>query len=90
MEQLNLPILEYAEAIANTLATLHWDAEIDANDVEFVLGTRRQLDVESIQSLSSAYIANQPYNYPTRRTDDASRLEPSTQLQEKSTDLQVW
>ncbi|KAI1613603.1 zinc finger protein-domain-containing protein [Exophiala viscosa] len=37
-EDLQLPILEYAHAMAETLAMMHWVANIDANDIEFVLG----------------------------------------------------
>ncbi|KAK5029531.1 hypothetical protein LTS07_005993 [Exophiala sideris] len=37
-ESLQLPILEYAKAMAEMLAMMHWTARIDANDVEFVLG----------------------------------------------------
>ncbi|KIW62799.1 hypothetical protein PV04_10930 [Phialophora macrospora] len=37
-EDLKLPILEYAYAMAEILATMHWSAKIDANDIEFVLG----------------------------------------------------
>ncbi|KAL2402484.1 hypothetical protein ABEF95_001977 [Exophiala dermatitidis] len=37
-EDLGLPILECARAMADTLAMMHWMAKIDANDVEFVLG----------------------------------------------------
>lgn len=37
-EDLRLPILEYAHAMAEMLAMLHWMAKIDANDIEFVLG----------------------------------------------------
>lgn len=93
MELLDLPVHEYAEAIADTLATLHWDAEVDANDVEFALGSRRQLDVSSMRQMSSSDIAFMLYNYPTRRTDDAARLEPSTKLQPSTStpqNLQVW
>jgi hypothetical protein len=37
-EELKLPILRYARAMAEMLATMHWTAKIDANDIEFVLG----------------------------------------------------
>lgn len=92
MEQFNLPIHEYAEAIADTLATLHWDAEIDANNVKFVLGSHRQLDLSSMQVLPSSAIAGMPYNFATRRANDAARLEPDTKLQPPlaTRDLQVW
>lgn len=98
MEQLELPVHEYAEAIADTLATLHWDAEIDANDVEFVLGSRRQLDISALKpGLSSSEIANMLYNWPTRcvlvdyRPIDPPRPQPSTKLSASTTgDSQVW
>jgi hypothetical protein len=37
LEELELPIQAYAETMAEALASMHWIAEIDANDVEFVL-----------------------------------------------------
>ncbi|KAG9965262.1 hypothetical protein KCU61_g1992, partial [Aureobasidium melanogenum] len=97
MKQLELPVHEYAEAIADTLATLHWDAEVDANDVEFVLGSRRQLDTSVFQpGLSSSEIAIMLYNWPTRlnidyRNINPPRPQPSTKLQAPMpSDLQVW
>ncbi|TIA42033.1 hypothetical protein D6C78_01334 [Aureobasidium pullulans] len=42
MERLNLPISMYTTAIAEALALMHWKAGIDANDVEFVLGSSRR------------------------------------------------
>jgi hypothetical protein len=44
MEQLGIcaaDIATYAEMMAETLAMMHWDGEIDANDIEFVLATPR-------------------------------------------------
>ena len=38
VEDLQLPILKYAQAMAETLAMMHWAAKIDASDIEFVLG----------------------------------------------------
>ncbi|KAK5166079.1 uncharacterized protein LTR77_008340 [Saxophila tyrrhenica] len=37
MEGIGLPTHEYAKTMAHALATIYWDAKIDANDVEFVL-----------------------------------------------------
>jgi len=37
-EDLDLDIVGYARAMAETLAMMHWAAQIDANDVEFVIG----------------------------------------------------
>ncbi|CAC9893175.1 hypothetical protein D6C90_06972 [Aureobasidium pullulans] len=87
MEQLGLPIHEYAGYIAEALAILHWDAEVDANDVEFVLGSRRQLPTQTCTPLSSSYIAKLPYNSDTRSLTEP---EPTTKLQPQIQDLQVW
>jgi hypothetical protein len=40
MEEIGIPaqhMIQYAQAMAETLAIMHWLAKIDANDVEFVL-----------------------------------------------------
>jgi len=37
-EDLNMQIKDYARAMAEALAMMHWTAKIDANDIEFVLG----------------------------------------------------
>ncbi|KAJ5971523.1 uncharacterized protein N7479_001441 [Penicillium vulpinum] len=39
MIELNLPIQHYARAIGQTLAIMHWSANVDCYDVEFVLGS---------------------------------------------------
>lgn len=41
LEQLRLPAEQYALAMADTLAFLHWEVKVDATDVEFVLGLPR-------------------------------------------------
>lgn len=41
IEELGLPAEEYAIAMADALAFLHWAAKVDANDVEFVLARPR-------------------------------------------------
>lgn len=38
MEDLGLDTQTFALAMANALAIMHWQAKIDAADVEFVLG----------------------------------------------------
>ncbi len=38
MLDLRLPVISYASAMASALATIHWDANIDGYDIEFVLG----------------------------------------------------
>ena len=52
MEDLGLDIMEYAQRMADALAVMHWHAQIDADDVEFVLGGRLAPPVTS--SLPSA------------------------------------
>jgi hypothetical protein len=41
LERLGLPAEQYALAMADTLAFLHWKVKTDATDVEFVLGLPR-------------------------------------------------
>lgn len=41
MEELGLPVVSYAMAMADALAFLHWVARVDAGDVEFVLARPR-------------------------------------------------
>ncbi|KAK1778426.1 zinc finger protein-domain-containing protein [Copromyces sp. CBS 386.78] len=41
MEELGLPVEQYAMAMADMMAFLHWHAEVDAGDVEFVLARPR-------------------------------------------------
>ena len=43
MEHLGLDTSMYAKTIANALAIIHWEAKVDANDVEFVLGSAPKL-----------------------------------------------
>lgn len=67
MEDMKLPIYDHAKIMGETLAMIHWEAELDANDVEFVLGAtpspRRHANI-----LSSSHIAASPYNTNTRQT----------------------
>lgn len=46
MEALGLDTCAYAEAMAEALALMHWGAQIDANDVEFVLAPPREDSAE--------------------------------------------
>jgi hypothetical protein len=39
MVSLQLPVFQYAESIAQALAVIHWQANVDAFDIEFVLGS---------------------------------------------------
>ena len=43
MEYLGLDTFMYAKVMAQALAILHWEAKVDANDVEFVLGSAPKL-----------------------------------------------
>ena len=43
MQELGLDINHFASIMANALATMHWKVGIDADDVEFVLGTQPTL-----------------------------------------------
>ena len=44
MEELGLDAFEYARIMAEVLARLHWDARVDAGDIEFVLAPGRRQD----------------------------------------------
>ncbi|KAK9419166.1 putative DUF3669 domain-containing protein [Seiridium unicorne] len=50
MMDLELDVPNYATAIARALAFIHWAAKIDANDVEFVLGSAPDGDIPQFQS----------------------------------------
>ncbi|RFU72391.1 calcineurin-like phosphoesterase [Trichoderma arundinaceum] len=53
MEKLGINPSDYALAMADVLAFLHWIAKVDGNDIEFVLAQpRRQPDASSIQARS--------------------------------------
>lgn len=39
MEDMDLDVVEYAHAMADTMAILHWKVKVDGNDIEFVLGS---------------------------------------------------
>ena len=61
MEELeDLDILGYARTMADALAMMHWDAQIDANDVEFVLASSRLSSPSTSVSPSSAATKNSP------------------------------
>ncbi|KAK3378995.1 hypothetical protein B0T24DRAFT_646748 [Lasiosphaeria ovina] len=56
IEELGLPIDEYAIAMADTLAFLLWVVRIDANDVEFVLARPRTSAIATTESHSQNII----------------------------------
>ena len=41
MLELDLPVIEYAHAMADALAIIYWRAQVDARDIEFVLAPAR-------------------------------------------------
>jgi hypothetical protein len=54
MEGLGLPVVEYATVMADAYAVMHWKAQVDADDVEFVLGKaprlKRSQTLEELES----------------------------------------
>jgi hypothetical protein len=50
MIELDLPVCVYAMAMAETLAILHWDANVDGNDIEFVLGSEANTALEAYRT----------------------------------------
>lgn len=49
MADLGLEAIDYCSAIARALAFMHWSANVDANDVEFVLAPAPVTDVDTPQ-----------------------------------------
>jgi hypothetical protein len=72
MEYLRLDTAVYAESMAESLAILHWKAGVDANDVEFVLGSSPRVkmspSVSDIQNASKEEAAalGQAYDFEHR------------------------
>ncbi|KAF1348042.1 zinc finger protein-domain-containing protein [Delphinella strobiligena] len=58
--------LRYAETMAQSLAVMHWEAGLDAGDVEFVLGAPRSALQDQVELVPSSTIAILPYNSCTR------------------------
>lgn len=69
MLELGLPVNDYAEAMGEALAIIHWKANIDGYDIEFVLGSEAQ--ELYTQDISLA---------PGLMLDDVSQLQPHTKL----------
>lgn len=59
MEDLHLEVCTFAFAMADALAVMHWDAHIDARDVEFVLGS-------APTNSPSPHTTTQTYNFLRR------------------------
>lgn len=51
MLELNLPVTTFAETMGEALAIIHWGANVDAYDIEFVLG-RERAEFESDNSIA--------------------------------------
>lgn len=51
MEQLDLDVDYFATSMAKTLAIMHWKAQIDACDIEFVLAPPRLENTSTMQSI---------------------------------------
>ncbi|KAF9699141.1 hypothetical protein EKO04_002854 [Ascochyta lentis] len=56
MEELGLDIKLYATAMAGALALMHWGAEVDANDVEFVLAPPQTTESGRQPAFESDYL----------------------------------
>lgn len=56
MEGLGLDVELYAAAMADALALMHWGAEVDANDVEFVLAPPRTTESRGQPTFESGYL----------------------------------
>lgn len=56
MEAIGLDINAYAETIADALALMHWGAQIDATDVEYVLAPPRKNEPEFSPAFESDYL----------------------------------
>lgn len=90
-EQLGLPVEKYTKIMAQTLAMMHFEAKIDANDVEFVLGSP-PLDREA-KLVPSRKIAVLPCNTGTRGTRTIQLSEhsrPSHAQDNGAPDLALW
>ena len=62
MEEVGLNVMGLATIMTDALAVLHWDAKVDASDVEFVMGSgphKRKLPAADIEALP-AYSATKP------------------------------
>ena len=62
IEELGLPVNDYAMAMADTLAFLHWGAVVDGKDVEFVLARPRSPLLQSSSSARPAQIGSEPFS----------------------------
>ncbi|KAL2672371.1 hypothetical protein Neosp_013079 [[Neocosmospora] mangrovei] len=74
MIELDLPVSSYASAIGEALAVIHWAANVDGYDVEFVLG-------------SEAIVGTQPPKFPSSQTTLESPW-TATEVRRKTT--RIW
>lgn len=62
MEELGLPVDDYATAMADALAFLHWIARVDAGDVEYVLAPpREEVDLDSTPSIGDVVLDSEAF-----------------------------
>jgi len=61
IEELGLPAKDYAIAMADALAFLHWIAKVDANDVEFVLARCRSSPASRLPGIGSCEFASEAF-----------------------------
>jgi hypothetical protein len=69
MLELGLPVYDYAQAMGEALAVIHWKAKIDGYDIEFVLGSEAQELYTQDISLAPGLMLN-----------DVSELRPHTDM----------
>ncbi|KAH9871632.1 hypothetical protein J1614_005887 [Plenodomus biglobosus] len=69
MEELELDVADFAKAIGEALAVMHWACHLDANDVEFVLGSSPEYTADPAliltKSLSVKYVSGMKPNTST-------------------------
>ncbi|MCJ1399771.1 hypothetical protein MMC11_002974 [Xylographa trunciseda] len=66
VDDLGLDVEAYAAAMAAGLAVCHWRARVDANDVEFVLGSKQVMkEARGLGVLSWEQVAEMPVNSNT-------------------------
>jgi hypothetical protein len=85
MVELNLPVRHYAKAIGEALATIHWSANVDAYDVEFVLGSEGETTYKDDISLSLGLTAEDLLRMPSH-----TNLEAMMSVNRKRRSTRIW
>ena len=80
MEALDLEVLGLAERMADALAVMHWCARIDADDVEFVLGSRPPAPIRAALPGASLLREMQPNSDTSSPSQDFNPRTPNTGL----------